>query len=216
MADLATAERLRQLIDDAPAGTFLHSRDLVEACAPEAHRAAVDAAMLRLVDELPLVRMRRGLYYKGKPTRFGVTRPDQLTVAYEVCKERGYELGFGPAGYTAARTFGLTTQVPGVDEVAVPGRCPSDLPTVHFTSRSASSRTGLFPTEVALLEVLREWDRFSERGWDALVTAVASYVDARKVRLPQFRAAALRERHLGARELTGKLLSSLPSPVQAR
>ena len=208
MGKPAVAERVRSVVVATRPNTFVTSRAVLEHCGVE-DRASVDAALRRLVGELPLTRVRRGLYYKGRPTRFGPTRPSPLAVAYEICREHGMETGVGPSGYSAARALGLTTQVPAREEIAVPGRCPDDLPAVHFVSRSFAARTGLLPDEVAVLEVLREWPRFSERGWGELVSSVVELTAARKVRPEALRDAARRERHAASRSLVAELLTSL-------
>ena len=57
----------------------------------------------------------------------------------------------------AACQLGLTTQVPATVEVAAPGKVPEPVPGVRFTARPFIRREReLSPTEVAVLEVLRE------------------------------------------------------------
>jgi len=76
-----------------------------------------------------------------------------------VIRELAGSHGVGPAGISAALALGLTTQVPRRTTVAVVGSPPRDLPALHFVGRpSALKRTGLRPAEIALFEVLREWD----------------------------------------------------------
>src|SRR5215468_4587169 len=73
-----------------------------------------------------------GLYWHGRPTAFGMTLPDDLSVAVRVADVAGT----GPAGLSAANELGLTTQVPGLTLVAVPRRPPSPLATVRFVDRA--------------------------------------------------------------------------------
>lgn len=71
----------------------------------------------------------------------------------------------GPAGWSAALALGLSTQVPRHETIAVPGRAPRNPDNVRFVSRAASAKRRderLRPAEVALLEVLREWDTLVE------------------------------------------------------
>jgi hypothetical protein len=105
-------EFVRERVERLPGDTFVHSRDLV---AEFGERTAVDVALHRLKESGELVPVRRGLYYKGRKTRLGTTRPDPIRTAYEVARAAGYGSGVGPAGYTAARALGLTTQVPRRD-----------------------------------------------------------------------------------------------------
>ena len=99
-----------------------------------------------------LVRVRRGVYYRGKPTRFGMTRPSILEAAVAVAGP-----GSGPAGVAAAHMLGLTTQVPGTVEVGAPGKVPEPMEGVRFRLRPFGRRElRLGPVEVAVLEILRD------------------------------------------------------------
>lgn len=137
----------------------------------------IDRVLSRLVEKGELHRVRRGLYWRGRRTRFGMVHPDELQVATRVAGVPGV----GPAGIAAANSLGLSTQVPGRPSIAVPKRAPRPLPTFRFVDRSG--RTGriaqrLRPHTVALLEVLGDWDRVIERGddaaWPSLVQLVRS------------------------------------------
>jgi hypothetical protein len=87
--------------------------------------------------------------------------------------------GGGPAGVTAARALGLTTQVPAVEMYAVAGRPRSAPAGVRFVSRSVERRIHrLAPIEVALLEVLRDWPGTSESTWEDLVAIVRTMSEA--------------------------------------
>lgn len=104
-----------------------------------------------LAAEGELVRVRRGLYWRGKKTRFGMTHPSVLEAAVAVGGP-----GSGPSGIAAGHLLGLTTQVPSTVDVAVPGKTPEPMPGVRFRSRPYSRRERrLTPVEVAVLEVLR-------------------------------------------------------------
>lgn len=205
---------VREAVRATPEGEFVHSRDLVQKFGS---RSAVDVALHRLRDSESLVPVRRGLYFKGKKTRFGPTRPDPLRVGYEVAKSCGFTSGVGPAGFSAARALGLTTQVPSRYEIAVPGRPPADTAEVQFRSRSAVARRDLRPMEVAVLELLREWPRYSERPWREFTKTVGDLVRRGEVDLEAVQLAAHRERHLSARDRTDQLVSVAGArPVVAR
>ena len=211
---LPIAELVRERVNVAPAGAFVHTFDLVEALGS---RVAVEAALHRLTrSAAPLVAVRRGLYFKGKSTRFGMTAPDPLRVGYEVARTRGYTSGVGPAGYSAARALGLTTQVPARHELAVPGRAPADLTGVHFTSRSSAGRTGLRPLEVAVLEILREWPRYAEGTWATFCARVGDLAARGELNPVSIHRAARLERHLSARTHADQLLADLGAAGMAR
>lgn len=132
----STATEVRRRAVAAPPGSFLRRKDF------DGSDRAVESALRRRVLDGELIRVRRGIYYRGKPTRFGMTRPSILEAALAAAG-----LGAGPAGVAAAHLLGLTTQVPGVIEVAVPGKVPEPMPGVRFrlrpfeTARDAT-RTG--------------------------------------------------------------------------
>jgi hypothetical protein len=117
---------------------------------------AVAKTLSRLADAGELRRIRRGLYWRGTPTRLGMAPPSPARLAEEVVGSSG----IGPAGLSAALALGLATQVPRFDMIAVPGRVPRNPGAVRLVSRAASTKRRserLRPGEVALLEVLRDW-----------------------------------------------------------
>lgn len=203
---MSVMERVRERVVATPADAFIHSRDLV---AELGERTAVDVALHRLKETEDLVSVRRGLYYKGRKTRFGTTRPEALRVGYEVARSAGFECGVGPAGYSAARALGLTTQVPRRDELSVPGRAPADTPDVHFCSRSSTARSKLRPLEVAVLELLPAWPRYSEESWGTFVKVVAALSAEGRVSLSEVRDVARRERHVAARKRAERLFDEV-------
>lgn len=142
-----------------------------------------------------LIRIRRGLYWRGDQTRFGMVRPSPLAVAFEVVGP-----GSGPAGVTAAQLLGLTTQVPATVVVAVPGRAPARWPGVRFVRRPTTRRAlGLRPVEVAVLEALA--DPYAiEVSWTVTVERVAELTRDATVRLPVIARAVAAERSVGLRE----------------
>lgn len=140
------ATGVREQVAAAASGTFFSRGDF------DGTEPAVDTALSRLAAAHELVRVRKGLYWKGRPTRLGMTRPS----AYQVALRIG-GVGSGPASVAAAHALGLTTQVPAVVEVAVPGKTPDPYPGIRFWSRPYERREReLRPLEVAVLEVLRE------------------------------------------------------------
>ena len=146
MAIPSVAMGVRTRVARATPRTFFGRDDF------EGTMTAVDTALSRLAAADELIRVRKGLYWKGKPTRFGMTRPSVYEVALHLAGP-----GSGPAGVAAAHELGLTTQVPAVIEVAVPGRTPDPCPGIRFRARPYERRErALRPLEVAVLEVLRD------------------------------------------------------------
>jgi hypothetical protein len=195
---MSTAALVRERVDSTPSRGFVAVRDV------PGPRRAVESAFSRMAADGDLVHVRRGLYWKGPHTRLGMPRP------------RGSELGLalagpggGPAGVTAARALGLTTQVPSVDTYAVAGRPRSAPVGVRFVSRSIERRIHhLAPIEVALLEVLRDWPGTSESTWAGLVATVRAMSES-DLRIEVLRDHVESEVHVGLRERWLSLVTEL-------
>lgn len=143
---------------------------------------AVAQALSRLTRNRELRRIRRGLYWRGAPTRLGMAPPPSRRLADEVVGGPGT----GPAEWCAALALGLSTQVPRRETIAVPGRAPRSPGAVRFVSRAASTKRRderLRPVEVALLEVLRAWDTLVELPTHDAVERIARVIDTGAVRV---------------------------------
>lgn len=173
----------------SPTGSFLRRKDF------EGSDRAVESALSRLSLAGELVRVRRGLYYRGKPTRFGMTRPSLLEAAIAVGGT-----GSGPAGVSAAHLLGLTTQVPGIVEVAVPGKVPDPMPGVRFRLRPFERRElRLQPIEVAVIEVMRDPGSI-EDSVEEIRQRLTDLIRRGAIRGDVIAAEIADERHVGARE----------------
>ena len=167
----------------------------------------VDTALSRLCATEALARVRKGLYWKGVPTRFGVSQPLTADVALEVGGP-----GSGPAGVAAAHWLGLTTQVPAVFVTAVPTRAPKGWSSVRFSQRPLGRRErGLWPTEVAVIEVLRAGPAVVEGPWESVSAAISVLVDTGSIR-PQLLEEQIRhDRHRETLSRWRELSESTPT-----
>jgi len=189
VTEASVAGAARRRVERAKPGTFFRRRDF------EGTDRAVESALSRLAAEEELVRVRKGLYWRGKKTRFGMTRPTPLEVALAVAGP-----GSGPAGVAAAHHLGLTTQVPSVVEGAVPGRTPDPIRGIRFQSRPFSRRERrLTPTEIAVLEVLRD-PGSAEAPWPRVVERIRELAGDGTVRAGVLGAEAVEEPGVQARE----------------
>lgn len=178
---------VRRTVLEVPPGGFLHLRELPGwSVSP----AAASSALRRVRESEHVVPVGRGVYYKARPTRFGLTRPDPLRLGYEFAKAAGYTAGVGPCGYTAARALGLTTQVPSRESLSVAGRAPAPVRDVIFEARSPQAGPGLRPLEVAVLELLAAWPWYVETSWAAFAASVARLAEEGRVDIPAVMAAA--------------------------
>lgn len=147
-----------QAIRETARGTFVPLSAL-----PAPADAARQAAS-RATRAGELVTVKPGLYYRGAKTRYGMTRPP----VDEIVREVWGSTGVGPAGFSAAREWGVTTQVPATYHVAALWTvAPIDGVTQY--SRRNRARGELNPREIALLELLRDPRVFLESGWESLV-----------------------------------------------
>jgi len=122
--------------------------------------AAVSQALSRLTKRGELQRVRKGLYYRSRPTVLGPSRPAPDAVAVRNSTTRLH-----PAGLTAANYLGFTTQNPARPEYASSATAaPSALAAAHVRTRRPRNRENLTERESALLELLRDRARTSDLG----------------------------------------------------
>lgn len=158
--------------------------------------AAKNSAVSRAHKAGELIAVRKGLYFKGVKTRYGMTRPSAEEIAAEVLGRTGV----GPTGYSAARALGLTNQVPREPSLAVAGPVPTSVPGVKIARRNNMNRRALRYTEIALLELLRgDWETTVDEGWPALVSAYREGSESRTLRPRALREAIATERSPRAR-----------------
>lgn len=174
---------------------------------------AVAKALSRLARSGELRRIRRGLYWRGTLTPLGMAPPPTERMVDEVAGGPG----IGPAGLSAALALGLSTQIPRLDTIAVPGRTPRPAEGVRFVSRSASTRRRderLRPAEVALLETLRDWGRLVESPLPEALGRIQTLVMTGSIRLDRVVRASPTEPPR-VRERLRRLLTSLDRPDEA-
>lgn len=194
---MSVAGKVRSKVSRAKTGTLFEASDF------EGSARAVETALSRMAAEGSVHRIRRGLYFKGGSSRFGPGGVPVASVVYKVCKR-----GAGPAGVSAARVLGLTTQVPAVEEFAVI-KAPENVPGARFRIRRNMARLSANPLEIAILEVLRTWPAFAEVSWEDLRARVRSLADDGVIDLKRLRRIALDEPSPRARELVGALTADL-------
>ncbi|MHB2022017.1 MAG: hypothetical protein ACYCO3_01600 [Mycobacteriales bacterium] len=171
---------------------------------------AVAQALSRLSRSGEVRRVRRGLYWRGAPTRLGMAPPPPGRLASAVVGGTGS----GPAGWSAALALALSTQVPRREAVAVPGRSPRSPGSVRYVSRASSTKRRderLRPAEVALLEVLRDWDGLVEVPAADAVARIARLATSGAVRLDRVARASETEPPR-VRERLRRLLVALGRP----
>lgn len=183
------AERVAGHVAALPERSFVAVRDV------HGSRSAVESAFSRLAAAGDVLRIRKGLYWKGAMTALGMSPPRVEEVALELGGT-----GSGPAGVAAAHWLGLTSQVPSTFLTAVPGRAPSPWPEVRFTQRPIDRLLhSLTPAEVAVLEVLRAGPAVIEIPWEEFPDVIAGLAASGSVRLDVLDEVVATEPHRQAR-----------------
>ena len=134
-----------------------------------------------------LHRAARGLYYRGVLYQWGRSIPSVSETLQALYGDRGY----GPAGYSAAQWWGVCRQVPNAEYIAT--HRATEVRGVRYVTRRSSARRHMTPSEIALLELLREGTYMFDDPWEQLVSAVHESVVAGRVRTEVLAAALTRE-----------------------
>lgn len=190
------------VIRETPEKSFVHVDRL-----PGSSTAARKAASRAVQDGL-LLPVRRGLYYRGRRTRYGLTAPRADEIARAVLGTRGV----GPAGYSAARAWGVTTQIPPVWQVATL-RTVDPIEGVAQHARKNIARADLNEKEIALLELLRAPETYVEAGWDVLASKVRTALRTGEIRGDRLREVVPGEYNRAVRDNFARLESAFPGAV---
>jgi hypothetical protein len=155
--------------------------------------AAVNSELRRLVARGELTRIRRGVYWRGKKGRFGMTRAPQ---AKALRKAVGEHEAVGATGWHATNLLGLSTQVSPVEMLAVTHRRPRGFDGVKVVTRTA--RTGrrdvrLNDLEVTYLEALEGWDRYVEVKGPVALRRFTELLDDDRIRVDRLVGASYTE-----------------------
>lgn len=139
---------------------------------PHLPAGAVSQALSRLKRRGFLTRVRRGLYYRPRPTVLGPSQPSTTAVVRQALKHPPH-----PAGATAANLLGLSTQNPAIAHYATTAtNAPRHFDGLRLHVRRPRSRQGLTEIEGAVLETLRERASSSELDSDATKEHVLSVI----------------------------------------
>lgn len=111
----ATAEIIRRKVEHGREDRLWTFRDFASL---PTH--AVAKALSRLTHEGVVHRVRKGVYYRPRTTRFGPTKPDFTEVFTDTLDRK--DVDWKPTGLSVWNALGLTTQLPGVATFAVDRR----------------------------------------------------------------------------------------------
>jgi hypothetical protein len=136
--------------------------------------STVAAALSRLNKKGVLMRVRKGVYYRPRGSRFGASAPEPTRVAEAVLKRRG--IPAVSSGLPAYNALGLTTQVSPVPLFTVEGSVGS-LRTgrkSRIRLRSVSSIHGLKAEERVVLDSLRDLRSIPDTTPEEVLRKIAS------------------------------------------
>jgi hypothetical protein len=135
---------------------------------------AVAKILSRLSREGIIQRLGKGLYYRGRQTAFGPSRPNRTLLRDLLLRLKGVF----PAGIAAANLLGFTTQNPTKVELSTNGlslpRQIFGMETVVHTRRPESWRA-LSETDAALLDLLRNRGSPSELSAEETVAKLLKH-----------------------------------------
>ena len=129
------------------------------------------------------MRVRRGVYWRGKKSRFGMIGASQGEAVQKVL---GAQEAVGATGWHAANLLGLSTQVSPIEALAVTHRRPEGLHNVKVSSRAARSgrrEAKLNGMEVTFLETLEGWDRYVEADGATALERFGELLDREDIRV---------------------------------
>lgn len=167
---------------------------------------AIQAELRRLVRAGELDHVRRGVYWRGRKTRFGMTPASEGRVLRELL---GRHTAIGAAGWYAANLLGLSTQVSPIEVLAITSRPPAGFPHLKLIDRSG--RLGrrderLNELEVTILEALEGWETYVEEGAEKALVRFRDLIVNDDVRVVKLAAAAYSEPALVRERLRHLLL----------
>jgi hypothetical protein len=149
--------------------------------------SAVAATLSRLSkDPDPLIRrIRKGVYYVPKKTRFGETKPELDHVVAHLFRDRG--IAYSPTGTAAYNRLGLTTQVTPRIKYRVNRPLRSVSPGRKFFKigsivlRPSYEVEGLASSELTVLDALKDLHRIPDATPSDTILRIIDLVKSRKL-----------------------------------
>jgi hypothetical protein len=149
----------------------------------EGSPSAVNNELRRLISRGELVRVRRGMFWHGRKSRFGMIGASQGEAVQKLFEAQE---AIGATGWHATNLLGLSTQVSPVEALAVTHRRPEGLHNVKVSSRVARSgrrEAKLGGMEVTFLEALEGWDRYVEADSATALERFGELLDREDIRI---------------------------------
>ena len=154
---------------------------------------AVAAALSRLTKKGCVRRVRNGVYYVPRVTRFGTTTPAPPRVAAAALTRRG--IAWNPTGHAAYNRLGLTTQVSATTTFAVSRnvRLASTRPSIRLILRPAAAVRSASADERAVLDALRDLRRIPDTTPENVIARVSDLFRSNRISFARVARFARRE-----------------------
>jgi len=164
MASVASA--IRSKVEKAPADRLWTFRDF-----RAFPGSAVAMTLSRLARKGVVRRLRKGVYYRPKKTRFGELKPDAVRVVSTVLDSK--DVAWMPSGLAAWNALGLTTQISAVPTLAVVRRVSVEAPETAVRLRVVPTLRACSAEERAALDALRDLRRIPGTTPEATIRRLA-------------------------------------------
>lgn len=145
----AVADTIRRAVENAAPERLWTFRDF--ASLPT---SAVAKSLSRLAEEGVVHRLRKGVYYKPKVTRFGALKPDPAKVVAVVLDRKNVD--WKPSGLSVWNAMGLTTQIAATPTFTANHRVRVTAPNSRVRVNTSPTLRGLSVEERAALDALRD------------------------------------------------------------
>lgn len=145
----AVADTIRRRVENAAPERLWTFRDF-----DSLPTSAVAKSLSRLAKEGVVRRLRKGVYYKPKITRFGTLKPDPTNVLAAVLDRKNVD--WKPSGLSVWNFMGLTNQIAASPTFTADHRVRVTAPNSRVRVSTAPTLRGLSVEERAALDALRD------------------------------------------------------------
>ncbi len=146
---IAAAKIIRRKVEEGTEDRLWTFDDFASLPAP-----AVAKTLSRLTRKGVVQRLRKGVYYRPKTTRFGLTKSDPAKIVTTLLDQK--HIPWKPSGLTIWNALGLTTQIPAVVTFAVDRRVEISIPSRSVRLRRVPSVHAVSAEERGALDALRD------------------------------------------------------------
>lgn len=146
---MKVATLVREYVDQLDEGSVFKYNDLDEI---SDKKIAIAKILSRLAKEEKIIRLKKGVFYKAKTTRFGVLNPEIEEIIKSEVKNNKKITGYVSGGFSYNK-LGLTTQIPNVIEVVTNKRKPTKI-IGGIKIKYVESKVELTKMNIAYLQIL--------------------------------------------------------------